>query len=165
MSFSIPRYLSTCSRRLLIACPTTFANRVHSMSALKQMQPPLPDCAHLQDISSRQDINVTWMLWASTWGMSFNAKKCYAMNIILLYITRTRNHRTHNYSLNSRILPTVIRVKYLGITISNDLNWSTRINTITNISNSKIGFLRRNLSRCAQNLKATAYLSLIRPTL
>ena len=31
--------------------------------------------------------------WATTWGMRFNAKKCYLMNI-----TRTRNHLTHNYS-------------------------------------------------------------------
>ena len=64
--------------------------------------------------------------WASTWGMRFNAKKCYLMNI-----TRTRNHLTHNYILNSHILQTVTREKYLGITISNDLNWSTHINTIT----------------------------------
>ena len=98
--------------------------------------------------------------WASTWGMRFNAKKCYLMNII-----RTRNHLTHNYSQNSHILQTVTREKYLGITISNDLNWSTHINTITNKCNSKLGFLRRNLSRCTRKLKATAYLSLIRPTL
>ena len=35
-----------------------------------------------------------------------------------------------------------------------------RINTITNKCNSKLGFLRRNLSRCPQKLKETAYLSL-----
>ena len=75
--------------------------------------------------------------WASTWGMRFNAKKCYLMNI-----GRIRNHLTHNYSLNSHILQTVTRDKYLGITISNDLNWSTHINTITNKCNSKLGFLR-----------------------
>ena len=98
--------------------------------------------------------------WVSTWGMRLNAKKCYLMSI-----TRTRNHLTHNYSLNSHIPQTVTREKYLGITISNDLNWSTHINTITNTCNSKLGFLRRNLSRCPQKLKATAYLSLIRPIL
>ena len=92
--------------------------------------------------------------------MKFNAKKCYLMNI-----TRTRNHLTHNYSLNNHTLQTVTREKYLGITISNDLNWSTHINTITNKCNSKLGFLRRNLSRCPQKLKETAYLSLVRPTL
>ena len=63
--------------------------------------------------------------WATSWGMRFNAKKCYLMNI-----TRTRNHLTHNYSLNNHTLQTVTREKYLGITISNDLNWSTHINTI-----------------------------------
>ena len=98
--------------------------------------------------------------WATTWGMRFNAKKCYLMNI-----TRTRNHLTHNYSLNNHILQTVTREKYLGITISKDLNWSAHINTITNKCNSKLGFLRRNLSRCPQKLKETAYISLVRPTL
>ena len=80
-------------------------------------------------------------------------------------ITRTRDHLTHNYSLNNHTLQTVTREKYLGITISNDLNWSTHINTITNKCNSKLGFLRRNLSRCPQKLKETAYISLVRPTL
>ena len=69
------------------------------------------------------------------------------------------------YSLNNHTLQTVTREKYLGITISNDLNWSTHINTITNKCNSKLGFLRRNLSRCPQKLKETAYISLVRPTL
>ena len=60
---------------------------------------------------------------------------------------------------------TVTWAKDLGITISNDLNWCTHIKIITNKSNSKLGFRRRNLSRCTQTLKATAYLSLVRPTL
>ena len=37
--------------------------------------------------------------WATTWGMRFNANKCYLMNK-----TRTRNHLTHNYSLNNHTL-------------------------------------------------------------
>ena len=73
--------------------------------------------------------------------MICNAKKCYLMNI-----TRTRNHLTHNYSLNNHILQTVTREKYLDITISNDLNWSAHINTITNKCNSKLGFLLKSMS-------------------
>ena len=92
---------------------------------------------------------------ASSWEMRFNGKKCYLMNI-----TRTRNHLTHNYSVNSHILRTVNREKYIGITISNDLNWSIHIKTITNESNSRLGFLSRNLSRCPKKLEASAYLSL-----
>ena len=98
--------------------------------------------------------------WASTWGMRFKSKKCYLLNI-----TPIRNHLTHNYSLNNHILQTVTREKYLGVTISNDLNCSTHINTITNKSNSKFGFLRRNLRRCPKKLKETTYLSLVIPTL
>ena len=93
-------------------------------------------------------------------GVRINAKKCSLMNI-----TRTCNHLTHKCSINSHMLQTVTREKYLGNTISNYLNWSTHINTITNKSNYKLGFLRRNLSRCSQKLKETSYLSLVRPTL
>ena len=99
-------------------------------------------------------------LWTSTWGMKCNAQKCYIMNI-----TRTRNHLTHNYSLKNNILQTVTREKFLGITISNDLNGSSHINTITNKCNSKLEFLRSNLSRCPQKLMETAFLSLVRHTL
>ena len=44
--------------------------------------------------------------------------KCREMNV-----TPTRNHLNHNYTLNtySRILETVTREKYIGITVSNDL--------------------------------------------
>ena len=48
---------------------------------------------------------------------------------------------------------------------SRDLRDIRKKNTITNKCNSKLGFLRRNLSRCPQKLKETAYLSLVRPIL
>ena len=52
--------------------------------------------------------------------------------------------------------------KYLGVTLSNDLEWSKHIATMTNKSNSKLSFLRRNLKGCPEKLKQTAYFSLIR---
>ena len=48
--------------------------------------------------------------------------------------------------------------KYLGVTLSNDLEWSKP----TNKANSKLSFLRRNLKGCSEKLKQTAYFSLIR---
>ena len=50
--------------------------------------------------------------------------------------------------------------KYLGVTLSNDLEWSKHIPTMTN--NSKLSFLCRNLKGCPEKLKQTAYFSLIR---
>ena len=51
--------------------------------------------------------------------------------------------------------------KYLGVTLSNDLEWSKHIATMTNKANSKLSFLRRNLKGCPEKLKQTAYFSLI----
>ena len=56
-----------------------------------------------------------------------------------------------------------MNAKYLGITLSNDLEWSKHIATMTNKANSKLSFLRRNLKGCSEKLKQTAYFSLIRP--
>ena len=52
--------------------------------------------------------------------------------------------------------------KYLGVTLSNDLEWSKHIATMTNKANSKLLFLRRNLKCCPEKFKQTAYFSLIR---
>ena len=52
--------------------------------------------------------------------------------------------------------------KDLGLTLSNDLEWSKHIATMTNKANSKLLFLRLNLKGCPKKLKQTAYLSLIR---
>ena len=52
--------------------------------------------------------------------------------------------------------------KYLGVTLSDDLEWSKHIATITNTDNSRISFLRRYLKGCTEKLKQTAYLSLTR---
>ena len=51
--------------------------------------------------------------------------------------------------------------KYLGVTLSNDLEWSKHIATMTNKANSKLSFLCCNLQGCPEELKHTAYLSLI----
>ena len=50
--------------------------------------------------------------------------------------------------------------KYLGVTLSNDLEWSKHIATMTNKANYKLSFLRRNLKGCPEKLKQTAYFSL-----
>ena len=52
--------------------------------------------------------------------------------------------------------------KYLGVTLSNNLELSKHIATMTNKANSKLSFLRRNLKGCPEKLKQTAYFSLIR---
>ena len=54
---------------------------------------------------------------------------------------------------------------YLGITLSEDLQWSTHIQNITKKANSTLGFLRRNLKNCPEECRKLAYISLVRSTL
>ena len=51
--------------------------------------------------------------------------------------------------------------KYLWVPLSNDLEWSKHIATMTNKANSKLSFLHRNLKGCPEKCKQTVYLSLI----
>ena len=44
--------------------------------------------------------------------------------------------------------------KYLGVTLSNDLEWLKHIATIINKVNSKLSFLHRNLMGCPEKLNA-----------
>lgn len=96
-------------------------------------------------------------IWAKTWGMRFNAKKCYVMSI--------NSKSSHFYQLDNHILQQVPENPYLGITVSEDLKWGSHINKLTKKANSTLGFLRRNLKHCPPTCRRIAYLSLIRSTL
>ena len=95
--------------------------------------------------------------WASKWGMRFNAKKCYILSI--------QQKSSHFYQLFNEILQQVDSNPYLGLTISEDLQWKTHITNITKKANSTLGFLRRNLKYCSEDCKRLAYISLVRSTL
>ena len=49
--------------------------------------------------------------------------------------------------------------KYLGVTLSNDLEWSKHIAIMTYKANSNLSCLRHNLKGCPEKLKKTAYFS------
>ena len=76
-------------------------------------------------------------------------------------MSRTRDPKLFNYSLTEQVLE-VMDAKYLWVTLSNDLEWSKHIATMTNKTNSKLSSLRRNLKGCPEKFKQTAYFSLIR---
>ena len=76
-------------------------------------------------------------------------------------VSWTRDPKLFNYSLTGQVLEEVMDNTYLGVTLSNDLECSKHIETMTNKTNSKLSFLRHNLKSCQEKLKQTAYFSLI----
>ena len=53
--------------------------------------------------------------------------------------------------------------KYLGVTITDKVNWSQHIDSIKNKANRTLGFLRRNLKISSISIKEQAYKTLVRP--
>ena len=105
------------------------------------------DCLIYREIKTQKDHQIlqndlkALENWAAKWGMRFNAKKCYILSI--------RQKSSHFYQLDGEILQQVDSNPYLGLTISEDLQWKTHITNITKKANSSLGFLRRNLKYCS----------------
>ena len=56
-------------------------------------------------------------------------------------------------------------IKYIGVTITNGLKWTTHISNICTKDYRTLGFLRRTLFYCPQNVKEAAYKGMVRPIL
>ena len=91
----------------------------------------------------------------------FNAMPKYIKCISSFSVVSFKS-KLFNYSLTGQVLEEVMDAKYLGVTLSNDLEWSKHIATMTNKANSKLSFLRCNQKGCPEKLKQTAYFSLVR---
>ena len=98
---------------------------------------------------------------ARKWGMRFLPVKCN-----IRQITRKRIKKTHaSYTLEGTVFENVENVKYLGDTITNVLRWNIHVSNVCTRAHRALGFLRRNLYACPQEVKETAYKGLMRPVL
>ena len=113
------------------------------------------------DITSLKTDLANLQTWEKKWLMSFNPDKCEVIRI-----TNKRKHiREAQYSIHGSILCTLDKAKYLGVTIQSNLNWKPHVNNICKKANSTLGFLRRNLRKCSNNIKEQAYRTYVRLTL
>ena len=70
-----------------------------------------------------------------------------------------------SYTLEGKVLENVESIKYLGVTITNNLRWNTFISNICTKANRTLDFLRRNLYAWPQEVKEAAYKGLVRQVL
>ena len=97
--------------------------------------------------------------WARKWGMKFQPVKCTMMQLT----RKTLNKIQASFTLEGTVLENVDNIKYLGVTITNDLKWNTHI--ICTKANRTLGFLRRTLFSCPKNVKEAANKGMVRPIL
>ena len=88
--------------------------------------------------------------WARKWGMRFQPVKCNMMQL-----TRKRIKKIHaSYTLEGT-----------NLEITSDLRWNTHVSNVCTKANRTLGFLRRNLYSCPQEVKEAAYKGLVCPVL
>ena len=114
------------------------------------------DCQILQD-----DLN-SLAQWETDWQMKFNVAKCHSMRV-----TRhlPDNQIKFDSTLHQQKFEQVQSAKYLGITITDNLDWGQHISEIACKATETMGFLRRNLALAPRNTKEVAYKTLVRPQL
>ena len=90
--------------------------------------------------------------------MRFQPVKCNMMQL-----TKKLTHKIKaSYTLEGTVLENVERVKYIGVTITSDLKWNTHIINVCTKANRTLGFLRRNMYSCPQDVKEAAYKTMVR---
>ena len=113
-----------------------------------------------RDAKLLQDDLDTLSRWENKWMMEFHPGKCEVISI-----TRKKKPIHYNYTLHGQQLQHAQSIKYLGVTISNDLRWNKHIDLVTAKANNTLNFVRRNINIRNSNVKQQAYKSLVRPIL
>ena len=150
-----------CTTRGIRLGPCLFLIYINDLPETSTAQTRLfaGDTVAYKAVTQLRDLNqlAEWEKW---WDMAFNPGKCTS-----LPVTRSRKPLGHQYELHGQMLETVSTAKYLGVTISRDMNWSEHINNVCTKSNKTLGFLKRNLKISSRKIKEMAYKSCVRPAL
>jgi len=90
-------------------------------------------------VTLQRDLSVL-VTWAKIWGMQFNPAKC---NVMRFHRLQSAFLRTYEFS--GTTLAEVEQAKYLGITLSDKLDWEAQVDNITKKASNTLNYLKRNL--------------------
>ena len=121
----------------------------------RNIKSPL-DCHILQDDLNSLD------KWEMDWQMKFNVSKCHSMRVTRLHPS---NHIQFSYTQHQQTLEQVQSAKYLGLTITDNLDSGQHISEIACKAIKTLGFLRRHLALAPRHTKEVAYQTFVLPQL
>jgi len=136
-------------------CRSSQANLFADDTLLYKHIRSFEDATKLQkDLAALED-------WESKWQMSFHPEKCSVLRIS----TSKRYRRETHYYLHGQRLQVVDSAKYLGVTLSEDLQWEKHTQATAAKASRSLGFLRRNLRDCSREVRKSTYQTLVRPSM
>ena len=96
--------------------------------------------------------------WAKIWKLKFNVDKCRVMNV-----SKKKRKFNFRYHIDNKVLECSQNEKYLGVTITDSLSWSTHIHNVKRDCYSKIGIINRVFGKCPTHVKTKLYQQLVLP--
>jgi len=112
------------------------------------------DCLQLQE-----DLSCIYN-WSIHWQLNLNPSKCEAINL-----TNKRSPVSFTYSIGQQPINWVTSMKYLGIVITPNLNWTAHCQRIAQKASLGLNRFRRAMYGCTDAAKFLAYKALVRPCL
>ena len=95
--------------------------------------------------------------WTEPWGMWFNPKKCY----IMLFRRDESSKMPYFYELCDTVLLSVTDSKYLGIRLTEDLDWGVQVDAACKKTNTRLHFIQRNLKSAPKRSRELAFQGLV----
>lgn len=98
--------------------------------------------------------------WSLKSGMKLNVNKAKCINV-----TNEKEPYNFTYKSDGTEIAVYDEVKYLGVTLTSNLNWEPHITSICERALRKLSFLKRRLRDAPSSVKLNTYKTLVRPVL
>ena len=90
------------------------------------------------------------------WKLKFNISKCKIMHLGLKHMSCD-----YSYYMYGKELSITKEEKYLGVIITNNLSWSSHVNSLASDASRKLGIIARVFNKCNRQVKCNLYKQII----
>ena len=94
--------------------------------------------------------------WSDKWKLKFNISTCKIMHLGLKHMSCD-----HSYYMYEKELSITKEEKYLGVIITNNLSWSSHVNSLASDASRKLGIIARVFIKCNRQVKCNLYKQII----
>ena len=92
--------------------------------------------------------------------MEFHPQKCQH-----ILFSRKKHQQDNTYTLHNTTIPKSVAIKYLSVTLDDQLTFRQHVKNVAAKANSSLGFVRRTVLTNSTSVKSTAYTQIVRPVL